>query len=362
MFWLGLILATCFVPGYTGITIPSQWAVLSALLPLGLWRVGVLGPSHYAGLAALAWSALSLTWAYNVPDAVWGLWLLSIWAGAFWLGSTLHDFEPLLKGLAAGLAVSTAAAIAQHLGYAPTFADPKGSPSGLFYNSTVLAANSALVLIALVSHRLWLWTLPLLPALWLANSRGAFLVLVAVYIARQFHWLVSLTILTAAAIIFISLVAPGTSDYVRLSIWGVALHNLNLLGHGIGSFAAIYYVKDGAVTHPEFAHNDYIQLWFELGIGAVAIYFIYATCLLHRQSLYWPTFLGFAIYSLFWFPLYAPLSAFLGALVAGRIVVDWGVVRSYRRCSGSHFLSRLPYWRSRFGHYRREAIPLEPLP
>jgi hypothetical protein len=289
------------------------------------------------------------------------MWLLAICAGSFWLGSILDDFEPLLKGLAAGLGISTGVAFIQYLGYVPVFSNPNGSPPGLFYNATVLAANCTLVLIALISHRLWLWTLPLLPALYFANSRGAFLVLVAVYIARQFHWLVSFTGLALASILFLTAVSPGSSDYVRLSVWGVALNHLSLLGHGIGSFNAVYYIKNGVITHPEFVHNDYIQLWFELGIGAIAVYAIYVICLLHRQSLYWPTFLAFAIFGLFWFPLYAPISAFIGCLCAGRIAVDWSVVRGYRHDSRLPLLSRLTQARFRFARTGRKALPLEPL-
>ena len=57
MFLLGLLLPICFIPGYTGASIPSQWVLLSLVLPAALWRRGYrLTPLHLLGLGFIAWA------------------------------------------------------------------------------------------------------------------------------------------------------------------------------------------------------------------------------------------------------------------------------------------------------------------
>ena len=142
MFLLGLIVATCFIPGYVGAFIPAQWAVLSCILPLGLWRSGVLGPVGLLGLAILAFATLSFAWAPNAMDAGFGLWLLCLWALALWFGTTVDDFRPLWQGLAIGLTVSSVIATFQYFGFAPVLANSAERPTGLFFNSTLLGASA----------------------------------------------------------------------------------------------------------------------------------------------------------------------------------------------------------------------------
>ena len=73
MFLFGLLLCVCYIPGFLGAFIPTQWAVLSCVLPLTLWRAGTFPPSTLAGLAVLAWSAISFFWAPNSFDSIYGL-------------------------------------------------------------------------------------------------------------------------------------------------------------------------------------------------------------------------------------------------------------------------------------------------
>lgn len=342
MFYLGLILAVCYVPGYTGAFIPTQWVLLSAILPLGLWRSGPMSLGHWTGLVVLAWSAISFLWVPNGYDWGYGMWLMAIIAGAFWLGSTT-DPTSIFRGLAVGLGISSIVAIAQSLGYSPVEASPSPShPAGLLYNPTVLGASCALVLIALCCYRLW-WYIPaLLPALFLSHSRGALIVLACTAFTTRLHWAIVSTLL----IVGIGIVSlnPQPSDIQRLYLWGITLRNLDFFGHGLGSFNTFLYYnpidlypKSIAIFHPEFVHNDYLQLWFELGPGAIAIYLIYVFTLTQRASLHWPIFFAFSILGLFYFPLYNPIPAFVGALVAGRILSDWHLARAsryYRRSQG----------------------------
>jgi hypothetical protein len=363
MFLLGLIAPICFIPGVLGAMIPTQWALFSIVLPLSLWREGAFGPAYWAGLAVLAWSAISLLWVPNGYDGLYGFWLLSICGLAFWMGSTILDFDPLLKGLALGLSVNAAIALAQVFGFQGVpFLE---RPSGLFYNPTVLSAICALVIIALWSHSLYLWSLGPIAGLIFSGSRGGFFVLGIVLLSRMTRWYIAIP----CAIIAIAIMSinPSSTDILRLMNWGITLRQLNLWGHGIGSFTTYFYFNPTehyphaiALIHPGFAHNDFLQLWFELGIGALPIYAIYLLCLTRIDSHWHPTFVGLTTLSLFYFPLYCPIIAFLGCIAAGRIVGDWHVAR--RQCHYGRSIRPLwpAQWQPRFRLPWSQPVPTEP--
>ena len=74
------------------------------------------------------------------------------------------------------------------------------------------------------------------------------------------------------------------------------------------------------VHYPGHVHNDYLQLAYEFGIWAAPAYLIYAAALVRTESPYWPAFAGFAAASVFFFPLYTPVTAIMGSVLAGHIL------------------------------------------
>jgi hypothetical protein len=360
MFLLGLLVATCFIPGYVGAAVPTQWALLSIVLPFSLWRSGVLNLGHFAGLAVLAWSAISILWAPNPWDAGYGLWIAGIWALSFWLGTTMSYPVHLWQGLAAGLSISSVVAIFQHFGYQPVVMAGE-SPAGLLFNSTLLGACCALVLIALWTQRQWLWMPGLLPGLYLANSRGAYLILVLVAIAH-YSWKLALTLLVLGGFFLIYWIgqSDGDSDAKRLVIFGATFRASHWLGNGIGSFNTFYILLGNEILYPGRAHNDYLQLWFELGIGSIPIFLMYLLNLRNTRSDHWPIFLAFSLLGLFYFPLWAPVSAFMGCLTAGIMFADrhqsW-LLSSPGRYSS---LSGSPLRQPIFSQLGRHAVPTIP--
>ena len=54
MFWFGVIVSLCYIPGLTGAYIATQWPVLSVLLPFGLLRSGPFTAFHLAGYFSYA--------------------------------------------------------------------------------------------------------------------------------------------------------------------------------------------------------------------------------------------------------------------------------------------------------------------
>lgn len=329
MFLLGLLLPICYIPGLTGASIPTQWALLSIAFAISLWREPSTPPSslHYLGLGFLAFAALGLLWAPNLWDGLYALWLVLLWALSFRLGSATASPANLYRGLAIGLSVSSVLAIFQWFGYS-TIPTANGSNiAGLLFNRTVLGATTALVILGLISERLWLYIPMLLPGLILSGSRGGWLILMVGLLARM-HILIALG-LTLACALALSFV-PDSSDALRLQIWGVTLRGLTLFGHGPGSFTSLYFPAGPALIHPEFVHNDYLQLWFEFGVGALVPIAILTVAIAWSRS---PIPIAFACLAAFYFPLWTPLTAFIGCFVVGHALRGFSWDRLLvRRC------------------------------
>lgn len=329
MFWLGVILPICFVAPYTGATIPTQWPLLCFFLVPSLWsREGYMTPWHWLGLAFFAYACFSQIWS---PDPGYGLWIAAIWVLSFWWGSTKVSLFSLWQGLAWGLILNLPIAIAQKLGHSPVMYFSR-DPAGLLYNSTLYGSITALVMIQLIRNRQWWLSLALCPGLVLAHSFGGYAILGLTLVAAYIHWSVAVIGLISGA--FYMLSDPGSSDQLRLAIWGVAWAGLKWQGWGAGSFTEVFLYQGGStLIHPEFSHNDFIQLWFEYGAAAVAIYAIIAAALLHRSSeaiAGWYAMFPLTILALFYFPLWNPILAFLLCATAGHILRRHDPLRGLR--------------------------------
>lgn len=359
MFWLGLLLPISFVPGYTGASIATQWAVLSIVLPLGLWVKGPITLSHWLFLLFAVWSVISLFETHTVNSSVFGLWLIFIWALSFHLGTVVKSLVPLWQGLAVGLSISTGVAVAQALDYAPVLTNDPYGYAGLLYNTTLQGICISLVLIALVVHRLWWYMPPLAIGLILSGSRGGFLLLGLALLA---HFTRPLVAVGALAIGCATFAATDLADIARLQIWGYTIRGLYFLGHGPGAFAEVFFITPikgvDQLVYAGFAHNDILQLAYEHGIGAVPFLAIIGLALVRTASPEWPIAFAFATAMLFYFPLYTPITAFIGMVVAGRIAVSRCLVWAHKHRSRSRFVSWAPNQVPIPHLSRREALPL----
>ena len=358
MFWFGLLLMVATIPGYTGMALPAQWAVLSFVLPFSLWSGIHASPLHYLGLGFLAFATLGLFWSPSFYVALNGLWMDGILALSFFWGSTKPSLRALYHGLAVGLAVSSAFAVAQAFGFTgiATYANNYG---GLLFNPVILGGTCAIMIPILLRERLWLYIPALLPGLILANSRGAYLALAVALAVRYLHWTVAAIALGIAGIYFTYHVSD--SDAVRLETWSIALHHLSLLGMGPGSFNAIFFAFTGTIApfantivHPEFVHNDYLQLWFEYGIFALAPLTILALAAGRAELT------AVAVLALFSFPLYYPISGFIAFAIAGHTLRDFHLPRLRLYDRGSAFLLRLQSQEPSLARQCSQAIPSQP--
>lgn len=357
MFWLGAIVSLCYVPGITGAYIATQWPVLALLMTFGLLRRGPFTWFHGLGLLFVLYAALGI-WTSPAPySSVFGLWLVAIMGLCLWFGTTLTNVRGLYAGLAFGGAVSSGVAVFQYLGFHSVEQWTVLHPAGLYVNSVQQGAILALLVVALVSERMWLWVLPLLPGLVLCGSRGAWLALavglLGCYVRRL--WVFGLV----GAIGALCFLLPGympqpSSDVLRMMIWKAAWDSLTLFGWGPGIFYAILLPYGGTAIYPEYAHNDALQLLWEYGIGAVIPFAIFAFALSRTAAREWPVVFAFVAAGCYSMPLYMPVTSFLAFVAVGRILREHAMVLDFSNYRGRDVLSREPD----YAGSRGEAVPV----
>lgn len=350
MFWLGAFVSLCYVPGYTGAYIATQWPVLAVVLWLGLLRSGPFTGWHAIGLAFVAYATVHAFFTPTPYASVFGLWLVWIMALSVWFGTTLKDLRPLYAGLAVGAAVSSALAVLQYFGVAfPEYIPPK--PAGLYANSVHNATVLALVFVALATQRMWLWALPLLPGILVSNSRGALVALAVGLLGCYFRRLWVPGAAAVAVALYLIFVPLSASDIERVLIWKTAWQGLTWFGWGPGVFYTIMLPKGDGWFYPETAHNDALQFAFEYGIAAALPFALFVFALRRTENSEWPVVLAFVTAGLYSMPLAMPVAAFLVLAAVGFGLRRHAVAGGYVD-SGGQFV--LPWRRA----YRRRTVPV----
>lgn len=335
MFWLGAAVSLCYVPGYTGAYIATQWPVLAVLLAFGLLRSGPFTIFHGLWLLFFAYAAARILPSPAPEAGVFGLWLVAILGLSLWFGSTLESTRGLYGGLALGAGISSAVAVMQHFGL--NWPESVTPHAGLYVNSVQQGAVLAMIAVALVSERMWLWVVPLVPGIVLAGSRGAWLMLAVGLLGCCVRriWIFGLVGVVGA---FYLLNALSKSDFERLQIWGAAWHNLKLFGWGPGVFYTMMIQLDGKSFFPDTAHNDALQLLFEHGVGAVFPLAIFAFALFRAGDKEWPVVVTFVAGGCWSTLLAMPIAAFLALVAVGRILRAHGLAGGDCGHSGRHVL------------------------
>lgn len=310
---LGLALTLAYVPGWTGAYIPTGWAVLSLVLPWTLWKGVDLSPFHLAGLVFLCWAAASAFWSPSWEGAVWSLWTLTILGLAFRFGPSLN-FPHLLQGLALGLGVSSILVILQVFRIEPVWQTTIERSSGLFFSPVILGSVSALVLLGLLSERLWWYTPLVIPSLVLSGARGAW---VALSLGLASRWLRGWALLGLIPVTLFICFSP--SEVERATIWFATLRDLTLWGHGAGSLSDVWVLVQGRPTHPGFAHNEVLDLLYQFGLPAVLIFWMASSLLDRSDAPEFPLYIAFLALAAYSGPLHHPLLGLLGAAAAGRL-------------------------------------------
>lgn len=318
---LALLVSVAYWPGIAGAATTPRWALLALILPWVLRRQPI-NAVHIAGAVFVCWAVLTMAWNPAPLDGIGALFILGLLAMCFWLGGQIVDMRCIYVWAGVGLWVSSAVAMAQWLGYEPIRTVPGLLPSGLFVNGNFMAEAAALIVVAAVAERIW-WLLPgLMPALLLPQARGAMLACaigLAVHYRR--HWWAIMTIgcIAIAAIVAYSAVKVGATDD-RLAIWQATVNGITVFGHGVGSFwtaSPAFELRTGLHPWPEYAHNEFLHIAFELGIVGLALVCVFGLTLAGPLDTSRLVLATLAVEMCFGFPLHVPVTAFIAMVVAG---------------------------------------------
>ncbi len=340
-------LMVAYWPHVAGVATTPRWDVATFLVIIMFFGpVARDTTAHWLGLAPLCWMGLTILWNDGGHDGrldgVEALFELMIGLMAFWMGSTLFDIRPVLVGAAIGIGVNSTFCIAQWFGWdgwQGLIQTREDSFAGLFYEKDRLAAATAMVTVGLVAlPRLWILLPLLLPALWLAHSRAAWLAIgislvVQVYrmtnpYVRQLKPFLAMLLVPVVVTIFVHFIAnPDQSTLERLAIWHDTILNLNLFGHGLGSFREVFLQKAhfydfGHWQHrPEAPHNELLWLAFEGGIPAIVLAGIFSIAVVYKSEANdgIGVLVCLAVLCMFAMPLHDPSTLVLGALYAGYV-------------------------------------------
>lgn len=317
---LGFLVAAAFVPMLTGAALPTGWVVIWAAAPVLMWNTTV-PRDLFEGWGWLFLGYAALSWCWSAHGTLELLSLLSLAGVAVW--ASQHDLRPVVIGLACGLLVSDVVALGQWLGtgLVPYNA---GLPAGLFMNSDLFSEASVVVLVLLLIERLYVYIPFVLPGL-LVSSRAVMLGLLLLVVRAMWprhKVIVGVTCLLGSALVAYAAIYHSNSMEQRLDIWRDTLAGLTWFGHGVGSFQYLFPVHaahvDTLMQRPVYAHSDLLQLTFDLGLGAVFPMLLLVS-LLGVEDDYQSALVLLLALAAFGFPLHMPVTAFVGALVAGRL-------------------------------------------
>ena len=319
---LGLAVSTAYWPGMLSPAFGPRWAALAVGVPLAFSIDPRELPEPIRWLLAFlfAIATASVFISPDQPSALYELMQIAIVAAAFVAAAGRTSIDDVMAGLAAGLAASSALLVYNY----------GDKPVGLFLNSEVLAEFAALITVWAVVQKRYITAASTLVPLALCHSRIALLTvavgLVFAYWPRSTRAraaVITAIVAVAAELLFASAYKAGSADH-RLILWGTAAVALfhAPFGSGLGWFQA-------AQPESMFAHSDVLQMLVELGIGAIAIVLIPIVALRKGRgtNAERAVLVAVCFQAVVSFPLHMPASAFVAALVAGRLVGRRAVVR-----------------------------------
>lgn len=326
---LGFLVSAGYWPGMLSAVFVPRWAVIAVLVPL-LWQINPANlKPKIAGILAflIAAAAISIPLSPDKMGGVYELFFVLILAVTLIGASGLESIDGAMIGLGIGLIPSSVIVVMQMIGYSPV---PQIShfPSGLFYNSEVLAEFAVLVLLWGLLRRNWWIAAASVISVAVCGSRISWAVLCASLIyasAPRSKWLLAsaVGVLFIAAVATVFILGPGkmiSADH-RIVIWLATILAFEPFGNGLGWFQ---------VAHPVemFAHSDVLQMIAEIGLGAVVIIWLPIQALRGKDHVAERTvFFGVCMEAVVSFPLHLPATGFVAALTAGFLLSRRDMVR-----------------------------------
>lgn len=237
-----------------------------------------------------------------------------------WALTSLRLFHIVLVVI---LGASSILAVAQRFGWSPV---PQYStvPSGLFFNSMAHGEILALAILSFIVWREYLYAIPLLPGLYLSDSRGAYASLFIGLVAHVTRsWMLTAIVILVGVDYFLLNMNHG--DLQRLLIWRAAATNLTLFGNGIGSFWDLW--MGAPAWQPQYVHNDYLQAMFELGIFAIIPFAGIAWAATKSRARAWPVLIAFLFMATFSMPMHLPFALVIGLVALACTITNMETYR-----------------------------------
>lgn len=385
---LAFLVSVAYLPWAVDATQSGRWAVLALFVPAALLARTKIGPGHVLWAALLAWMAVGALWSVSPFQTIGELLQWLSLGAAFCVAAACPDLRRTWQTIGFGVAVSAAVCIAQRFGWAGAQTlSSAGAGTGLFLSKNGMGEFAVVALVVLVFYREWwgaaacavcLATIDPAREVWLAIiAVGAWMVWCALgWRGRALGAAFSLGALAAVwATGLLDAVSLRPWLYIsdRLEIWGVAWDNITWTGFGLGAFQTIFSatgVVNGVVPlNYEYAHNELLHYAFDLGIVGAALMAGIVVYALHKSRS--PEAAGLVALlacCAVWFPLHAPATAFLGALVCGHLCGwrDRARAAQHRR-SVRRIVRPEDAWPLGIGSLhevdlRRQALPVRPQP
>lgn len=321
---LAFLLSIMFIPGLPSAATAPRWSLLALVVPFMWYRhPGPFTIGHLLGLIFLAWCALTLVWSFDPMEGVQHIGKFVLLGLLFCVGAGLRDLRSVYIGAALGVGVNSVLIVLQYYGWdkVPQIVEP----AGLFFNKNFVAEFAAMVLAGLVAERLW-WLVPLtLPAVVLCHSRGSWMALgvAGILLIYQYNR-------RAAVLVSIATIGAGVwlwhvtaSAWQRWDLWRDTWAGMTFWGRGLGSYFGAYPEHGGRIDllehRPSAAHNDLLQLFFEIGPGALVVVALLVFAMSGRRRPEHYVVAVFLVEGLVGFPFYLPATAFLAALALGAL-------------------------------------------
>lgn len=339
MLLLGFLVAIAFWPGTMDPASVLRWGVMAVGAPLLLFAHAREIPRALggAGVALVVTMAASVIWSSDALNGIDQAVHVAIIGMVFCLGASATNLRRLWVGMAAGMTIAAVIAVAQMfdlhwlsvLGIDQMRA--ASGPGGLSVNKNMLAEAGLMTLILSIGHGIWWGAASAALILAITTSKaalGSLAFVAAIYYRDRFPLMSTLGVGALAIAIAILFAQENYSVIQRLDMWSEAIADMTPWGKGLGSFAFEF-------PRIEHAHNEYLQLAYELGVLAalpigILIYIIKeAPNAPERYAL-----IAICGVGLFSFPFHMPLTAFMAALCAGHLARRGALVRDRERDRG----------------------------
>jgi hypothetical protein len=241
------------------------------------------------------------------------------------------DMQKVAMGVGFGILANSIVVLAQYGGW--TYIPGLTAESGLFYNRNIAAESAAMGLVLVIGYRLW-WLVPgFIPTL-VFGSRAPIIALgvcASLYLWRKSPWLSALTLMGGVSFVAIIMGGYGTLGHggfqtfdVRVGVWLDTIPGLTIFGRGLGAFLVQFPIfqhhSDALTLRFENAHNDFLQLLYDLGIGAIALVItLFVQMWYAAKTPAWYALVVFLVEGCFGFPLYEPVTGALAVVCAGEL-------------------------------------------